>query len=231
MVFTTLAVMIGLRSTTLGTNDLAWRGSMVLQFVLLLWTAIYLSERVAAHRIKLSIALSVLILIGGASSLYQLFMLRSFSYLSEKDNWKMTIMLAKGHEAFLIRNAFAALDRTTSPDAIVQYSSETKLSLQFAVYSRYQAADVFGPGCPTAFGGSPEQCPPVQAQLHRIFNPDAGDNPTKADVARICNALKINVLMVNAQDPIWSLPGSWIWQATPSLQNDFVRVYRCDAGL
>ncbi len=45
MAASALLVMIFLRSTAITTNDLGHRSALVLQFVLLLWTAIYLAEK------------------------------------------------------------------------------------------------------------------------------------------------------------------------------------------
>jgi hypothetical protein len=239
MTSTTLFVIIFLRSTVIGANDLAWRGCMLLQFVLLLWAAVNIGNRVTSQngnssgiskfRLDLSKAMFVLILIGGASSLYQLFMLRTYKILSEKYGWEDGMMLASGPEAFAIRDAYARLDRSIPLNAIVQYNPESKVAIQLNVDSHYQAVDAFDPGCGTVFGGSLQQCQIVEAQLGRIFNPDPGVKLTKSDVSQICRSLRIDTLIVIARDPIWSQTGSWVWQATPSIANDFVRIYRCEA--
>jgi hypothetical protein len=244
MAAATLVVMVFLRSTVIGANDLAWRGSLVLQFVLLLWAAVYLADRVVLRqqrdtsaargwkgRIALSTAFAVLILLGAASSLYQLFMLRSYAYLGEKYRWENMILRSTGAETFLIRNAYAELDRIIPANSIVQYNPENKLTTQLDIYSRYQVADAFSPGCATAFGGNLEDCHILDAGLKRIFDPDPGDNLTGSDVANVCRSLKIDALLVNALDPIWNKQESWVWHTTPSVKNDFVRVYRFGSGL
>lgn len=75
------------------------------------------------------------------------------------------------------------------------------------------------------------ECMPVLAGLPAIFDPRSGGDSSKAQVDKICHALHINVLLVNALDPIWNSKDSWVWQDTPMIQNEFVRVYRCGSGL
>ena len=62
-------------------------------------------------------------------------------------------------------------------------------------------------------------------------NPVRGDVLTGADVAQVCRSLKVDVLLVNARDPVWNNPDSWVWKTKPSIQNDFVRIYQCGSGL
>ena len=64
-----------------------------------------------------------------------------------------------------------------------------------------------------------------------VFNPAPGDALTGADVAQACRSLKVDVLLVNARDPAWNSPDSWVWKTKPSIQNDFVRIYRCGSVL
>lgn len=239
MALATLVVMILLRSTVIDDNDLAWRGSLVLQFVLLLWTAIYLADRVNPQliiarkgwrgRIRLSKACLCLILIGGASSLYQLFMLRASAYYVENYGWINRLRFASGSEDFRIREAYDAIDRTTRWNAIVQFNPASKVNTPLVVYSRYQMVDAFATDCGTAFGGSIEQCKMINTRLNRIFDPGPGGNLSDADLARLCRSLKIDVLLVNAHDPVWGKADSWVWRTSPAFQNSFVRVYRFDS--
>jgi hypothetical protein len=210
-----------------------------LQFVLLLWTAIYLADRVDPrpndpakgwrNRIHLSKTCLCFLLIGGASSLYQLFMLRASTYYVEKYAWINRLGFASGSEDFSIRDAYDKIDRITERSAIVQFNPASNVNTPLVVYSRYQMVDAFANGCGTAFGGSIEQCDMMNAQLRRVFNPAPGSNLSEADVIQLCRSLKIDLLLVNARDPIWRISDSWIWRATPAIENGFVRIYRCDA--
>jgi hypothetical protein len=231
MAASALLVMIFVRSTAIATNDLGHRSALVLQFVLLLWTAMYLAEKGLAIRNLLSATLVGLIILGGASSLYQLVMLRAYPILAERHGWKSDSMMGTGREVFLVRNAYAQLDRITSPDAIVQYNPESDLRLQMLIYSRYQQVDANFPNCSTAFGGPLAVCHDLQDRLKTIYSPIPTDNPTIADVEHTCDALHIQALVVNGHDPIWSRTDSWMLQQTPIIQNDFVRIYRCDGNL
>ena len=158
-------------------------------------------------------------------------MLRIYPTLLEKFHWENSLLLPPGAEAYSIRNAYADLNRSTPLSAIVQYNPESKSANQFEVYSRYQAVDGFAPGCATTFGGSSDDCRIIEDQLREIFNPGPGVNPNQKDVRRTCQNLKIDLVVVNANDPIWKVPGSWIWQTAPMIQNDFVRIYQCNSTL
>jgi hypothetical protein len=93
------------------------------------------------------------------------------------------------------------------------------------IYSRYQQAAA-DPGCVTTFGGSAAECARLQTGLQAIFDPPVGSS-SKAAIDTACQSLHINVLVVNALDPIWNRKDSWVWQDTPIIQNEFVRIYRC----
>jgi hypothetical protein len=229
-------IILFLRSTVLRSNDLAWRSGMVLQFVLLLWAAVYLTNRFSTHREApargwsdeqiLGVMIYTLLAIGVASTIYQLAMLRVYALLSDRYSWTDFIDVANGHDAFVLRSAYSELDRITPANAVVQYDPDSKLITQMLVYSRYQqAAGDFS--CNTNFGGSAAECAPVQAGLHAIFDPDLGHNSSKAEIDKICQSLHIDVLLVNSRDPIWNRKDSWVWQATPIVQNQDVRAYRC----
>jgi hypothetical protein len=237
-----LAIMIFVRSTVIGTNDLGHRSAMVLQFVLLLWTAIYLADKYAAsagrkdrnrngNRSFLNLAIIALIAIGGISSIYQLCMLRAYSILSDQYHWKNDFMRATGSEQFLVRSAYAQLDRIAPLDAIVQYNPASDLRLQMMIYSRYQQVDASYPDCNIAFGGSLALCQKAQEQLMQLYDSDPDRRLNQVDADRICDALHINVLVVTARDPVWGDATTWISHAIPIIQNSFVRMYQCSDAL
>jgi hypothetical protein len=236
MAGSSLVMVLFVRSTVLKSNDLGWRSAMLLQFVLLLWAAVYLADRFSTHREApargwsdqqmLGALLYTLLAIGGASALYGLGIVRVYPLLSDRYHWTDFIDVASGDDAFAVRSAYADLDRATPASAVVQYNPDSKLINQMLVYSRYQQA-AGDTSCNTNFGGSMAECAPLQAGLQVIFDPHAGDNISKAEVDKICQSLHIDVLLVNARDPVWNRKDSWVWQDTPIIQNDAFRVYRC----
>lgn len=242
MAATALAVMMFLRTTVLKSNDLGWRAGLILQFVLLLWTAIYLGDEVykplpgtqhgSPDRTLFHAALFCTIFLGGAGSIYQLWNLRTFTFFREKHGWSLPWrgagLIATGTEALQIRSAYERLDRVLSPNAIVQINPENDLRIQTLNYSQYQQVDGMAPECAVSFGGSLADCLRVQAMLKTIFNPSSTPLLSKAQVVSVCNALGITVLVVTPHDPIWSTAESWMSQSTPIIQNDVVRMYRCD---
>jgi hypothetical protein len=223
--------MLFLRSTAIATNDLGHRSALVLQFVLLLWAAIYLAEKGLKSRSFLSVTLIGLIVLGGASSLYQLCMLRAYPILAERHGWRSELMMGTGREVFLVRSAYAELDRIVPSDTVVQYNPESDQRLQMLIYSRYQQVDASFPDCSIAFGGSLSACLGIQDRLRAIYDPGPTESPTRADVNRVCAALRIQTLVVNGRDPVWSRPDSWMSQDSPIVQNDYVRIYKCGGNL
>ena len=87
---------------------------MVLQFVLLLWAAVYLTNRFSTHRQApargwsdqqiLGVMIYTLLAIGVASTTYQLAMLRVYALLSDRYSWTDFIDVANGHDAFVLRS-------------------------------------------------------------------------------------------------------------------------------
>ncbi len=242
MSISSLFVMMFLRSTVIGGNDLGVRGALLLQFVFLLWTAIYLVEGVPSPAPQESQPASKVLIftligtitLGAAGSFYQLWTLRTFAFFNEKYGWQSSLegtgRIATGPQAFHIRDAYAALDRVTSQNSIVQFNPESNLRLFLLQYSRYQEVDAMSPDCGVAFGGSLSDCIRVQTMIKTIFNPEPAHSPSTSGVEGICHSLGIKDLVVTSIDPVWSNAGSWIWQSTPIVHNDFVRIYRCDPG-
>jgi len=241
MALSALFVMLFLRSTFIQGNDLGVRGALLLQFVLLLWTAAFLSgdapstEGVGVKQsgMLFRVTLVGLIAVGAAGSLYQLWTLRTFAYFNEKYSWQSSLQgfgqIPTGRKSFQIRDAYAALDRVTDHRSIVQFNPESDLRLYLLQYSRYQAVDAFYPDCAIAFGGTLSDCHRVEPSVKSIFDPNLGYSPSMSDVEGICQRLGIKVLVVTSTDPIWTNAASWMWQARPFVSNDFVRMYYCDA--
>ena len=241
MALSALFVMMFLRSTFIQGNDLGVRGALLLQFVLLLWTATFLSEDApSTERVGMKqsgrlfrVTLVGLIAVGAAGSLYQLWTLRTFAYFNEKYSWQSSLQgfgqIPTGRQSFQIRDAYAALDRVTDQKSIVQSNPESNLRLYLLQYSRYQAVDAFYPDCAIAFGGSLSDCHKVEPSVKSIFNPDPGYSPSMSDVEGVCQRLGIKVLVVTSIDPIWTNAASWMWRSKPFVSNDFVRMYHCDA--
>jgi hypothetical protein len=239
MALSGLFAMVFLRSTVIPGNDLGVRGALLLQFVLLLWTAIYLSERIPSYSITgtqtagkpHTLTLVILIVLGAAGSGYQLWTLRTFAYFNEKSDWRSGLggvgEIPTGQQSFQIRSAYAALDRITDQKSVVQYNPESTLRLFFLQYSAYQAVDAMYSNCATTFGGSLSDCLRVQGVIKTVFDPGPSHSLSKSEVDDVCQSLGINFLVVSTKDPIWNNTSSWVWQSTPTIKNDFVRIYGC----
>jgi len=40
-----------------------------------------------------------------------------------------------------------------------------------------------------------------------------------------CRALGISALVVKDTDPVWSVPGSWVWRRKPLISGEHLRVF------
>jgi hypothetical protein len=92
--------------------------------------------------------------------------------------------------------------------------------LPWALYSeRRTVADTLS--CGTVLGGDPRECTAVLRLIAPMFQGTA----TPDEVDRACRALGISAVVVKDTDPVWSIPGSWVWRRKPAISGDHVRVF------
>ena len=238
MLGVSLAVTTLLRSRTIWSNDLGLRAILPAQFVLLLWSVPVVYDRFTSRDrprlasdtgLPMRSAMIVLLLtLGVAGTIYQVSMLRFYAVLA--DTGKLADVpswLPEPHKigttTYALRQAYDSLDATLPTSAVVQDNLASPLYVPRLLYSTHQS--VAGvPGCGTVFGGSPFRCVPLQARLVRLFQ----NNEDGESADDTCDALSINVLISNAEDPVWrTTRDSWVWTRTPVYSNNLVRAFYC----
>src|ERR1039458_2311311 len=219
MAATSLLICTFVRSTVIQNNDLGYRGVLLAQFILLLWAVDLLDGRKAARR-PLVI---VLIVLGVASSIYEAASLRLYAVVSDVTplpsyTW-LNPAADTGRRLYEARAAYERLKTVLAADAIVQQNPDTNSAdPPWGLYSeRRTVADTLS--CGTVLGGDPRECTAVLRLIAPMFQGTA----TPDEVDRACRALGISALVVKGTDPVWSVPGSWVWQREPLLTGDLDR--------
>lgn len=246
-----LLVLSFVKSDTSGSNDLGFRGMLVVQFVLLVWAAPIVYEvffdynktaitkpddghagqvgpAPLARPSWIKKALLCTLIIGVAGSAVQLLLLRFYAPLVDTGKVQSVERTLGspgfGARTYWLRDGFGRLNGLTSPRATVQYNPVRDEVLITHVYSLRQAAmgDSF---CGSAFGGDADRCRKVLPIFAAVFN-----NPELVrswDLDRFCNDFQLNLLVATNADPVWQDPDSWVWNRQSLLANPGMRAIPC----
>jgi hypothetical protein len=232
MAATSVLICSFLRSGVITNNDLGWRGSLVAQFVLLLWGVDLLATEINANsgrggRWKEFVPWLLVLGVGG--TMYEVAMQRFYPLLSDSASRPQYAWLSPdlqlGRRTYALRETYEKLQRMTTDQAVLQHNPKVVLGdLYYGLYAdRQMAAE--GEGCGAAFGGNPDLCGEVFPPLARLFN-----SPERADSGKLdalCGDLSISHLVVKDTDPVWKDKTTWVWSREPVLANDFARVFQC----
>jgi hypothetical protein len=229
-----LLAMSFLQSNATGSNDLGFRGILVVQFVLLLWAAPIVDEFFfAAPSVRSSrwtkITLAATMLLGMAATAWQLMALRV--YLPLADSGKIVrserfLGSPTGYASrtYCMRELYSRLDRLTTPAVRVQYNPVRDEVLLAQLYSTRQ--EVGGDqSCGSGFGGDGQKCREVLPYFAVLFN--RPEIVRTWDVNSLCDAYSISVLVATDADPVWQDPASWVWQRSALVSTPEARAVTC----
>jgi hypothetical protein len=237
MFFVCLLTMSVLKSDSTGSNDLGFRGMLVVQFVLLIWAAPIVYEAffrseaapqsgLGARWVRYSLIFTLVI--GVAGTAYQLVALRCYAPLADAGKVARTeVFLGTpgfGERTYWLREGFSQLNELTPSSTSVQYNPVRDEVLISHLYSTRQA----GMGdalCGSVFGGDVETCKKAFPYVATVFN--APDAVRTWNLDSICDDLKLNVLVATDADPVWSDPYSWVWNRPSLMANPAVRAIPC----
>ncbi len=236
---TTLVLATFVRSEAIRSNDFGMRSILLAQWVLLLWAvpiADALLRRPALalqSRPALKQWLFVTLVLGACASAYEVALLRfaaPLDALAAPSHPPVAWLpgLPDGEANYWIRSTESALNRQLDPGTVVEYNPFNTAALQTLIYAREQLAAASAVDCGAPFGGSGVACESTKLQLRGIFA--AGTSavaPERLDAA--CRSASIDVLLVQATDPVWRAPDSWVWQRAPLLGNSYMLAFRCGA--
>ncbi|MEP7134902.1 MAG: hypothetical protein ABI904_08215 [Chloroflexota bacterium] len=135
---TALFVGTFMRSTLLNTNDLGWRAWLPGQFVLLIWGVDVLTQFLQSSQVRARISprikfyLTLLVVLGIVTTLLDLYLLRSFYYVTFGDE--------AGAQTYSARMAYQAVNQSLPEDAIIQYNPVKFIDRPSGLYGMHQSA-------------------------------------------------------------------------------------------
>jgi hypothetical protein len=224
MIATSVAICSCLCSTPAGNNDLGWRGFLVAQFGLLLWSVDVLTDR----RYQRSLVLAVMIALGAAGTVCDVFLFRLYPVLADRGvlpelPW-MSPDHSLGERNYAVREAYEWADSHMPSAAIVEFSPHAFFQdTPGFLYSNRQIAAA-GQQCLAAFGGDASLCAPMVAAADLLF-PERGQPAPESSAA--CEKLGADILIAKDTDFVWSVQNSWVWREKPLYANRLVRVFEC----
>jgi len=225
MVSTSVFICTFFKSGASTNNDLAWRGFLPAQFMLLIWAVELLRSRreppqeqwTASSRLYaiLAPALPLLLVIGLVSTAYSAGTLRMAEISSDGGAEHVV-----GKRNLAARRVYEELRQVLPATAVVQQNPALDNPVYWGIYADRQTA-VEGFRCGNEFGGTGDGCAEFYPALVAIF-----DSGAQADqVETLCRRLHIDVLVVTSGDPVWSNPDSWVWKKTPLVSANDVRAF------
>jgi hypothetical protein len=224
MIGVSVIICTFLRSSLIGNNDLGWRGFLIAQFALLLWSADLLSEW---PRVPRRGTLALLIGLGAAGTAYDLAILRFYPVLSDHGSVPLVAWMTPDRQFGLrnhaVREGYEWARAKTGPDAVVQYNPGASVQDTAAMLYVERQAVAADPTCLSAFGGDPRECAPVAEKLKQLFSAGAGT----AELQSACAALPMDLVAVKDIDPPWANRESWVWREQPVFANRYLRMFSC----
>jgi hypothetical protein len=228
-----------LQSDSSGSNDLGFRGMLVVQYVLLMWAVPIIDDLIfsrsaqalASSQRWIRFALVGTLIIGVAGTAFQLVMLRC--YLPLADIGKLPRaeryfgVPGFGVRDFGLRRVLGGLSELTPVDAMVQYNPVRDEVMVTHLYSPRQAV-IGDNACGSAFGGDTAKCKEAFPYVAAAFNSPAAMRDW--DIDRLCDSFRISVLVATDADPIWRDPYSWVWTRPAIIATTSVRAIRCGSS-
>ena len=234
---TCLLMLSFVQSDSSGANDLGFRGMLVVQFVLLIWSApivhdvFFRSEAAARAEFGaawIKPALIFTLVLGVAGTFYQLVALRFYAPLADAGRLTRSERFLGaqgfGERTYWMRQGFSELDAKTPLRSTVQYNPVRDEVVIAHLYSTRQAA-MGDESCESAFGGDAEKCRKVFPYFAAIFN-----DPTLARSSNLdafCSDFQVDILVATDADPAWNDPDSWVWTRPTLLANPAMRAVPC----
>lgn len=232
-----LLLMTFVKSDTTGSNDLGFRGMLVVQFVLLIFAAPtaydYLSRKGAivaeGKPVRwIRAALISTLTLGVAGTACQLVLLRFYPPLADEGRLVRSESFLGapgfGERTFWLRQGYGRLGHLISPTAAIQYNPLGSEVFVEHLYSGRQA--IMGDdGCGSAFGGDISACKKAMPYVSSAFNDP--DTVRSWNLDGFCDSFHVSVLVANDTDAVWGDRNSWVWNRPALIANPSMRAIRC----
>ncbi len=230
MFATCLLAMSILRSDATLANDLGLRGMLVVQFILLIWSAPVVDEIFFTNGSTsiIKVLAIIMLVLGAAGTLYQVAALRCYAPIIDHGKLERCedFLGAPGfaERTFYLRDGLSRLRASTSSSTVVQYNPIGQEVLMVHLYSARQAV-MGNEECGNAFGGDALKCSKVFPYVASIFNAPAVVRNWNLNA--ICDRLHINILVATDMDPAWQDRDGWVWSRPSLLANPAMRAIPC----
>jgi hypothetical protein len=234
LVGTSFLVGTFFRSTTIDSNDLGWRCFLPAQLIFLVWAAPLIEEwwstrRVTVHSNAIAVFMGALLVTGLVGTAYQVVMLRIYPILVDRGTLQAGVPWLDhdrrlGERTYALRSVYDSLGKIVPADAVVQYNPYAAVFIPHQLYSDHDAA-IGQPSCGANFGGELARCAGRAEAVAVLFGKPSASESASLDV--ICRKYRIDVMLVDDNDPVWKDPNSWAWSRKPLLANDHVRALAC----
>jgi hypothetical protein len=229
MLGTSILVCSFLRSNSIQSNDLGWRGILVAQFVLLLWAAELWDNALFPSGKTRFTLLGWTLALGALPAIYDVTMLRIYPILLDDLSIPRYHWLAPDHllgeRTYALRQVYETIARDLPRRALVQQNPDgLPGDLFYGLYADRQTVAETA-GCGVVFGGEAAPCPAILAQLHELFGSTGTLESPQVDST--CRKLSITALIVKDTDGVWRNQHSWVWTRTPFTANNYSRAFLC----
>lgn len=202
--------------SNLGHNDLGWRGFVVAQFVLLLWS-VPIAQSILAPRedvvakgaplVRWRAAVALCLLIGFAGSLFEIW------------NFRTRFQGPVGPQTVGAYEAYEWIDHNTPKTTVVLFNPDEDQEYFGALYGHRQLL-FDGKGYGFHFGGVPEN-PKLMKDGMEVFS----KGETIQRVLEISGTYHVGTIVVLSTDPAWKDDSSWVWKVKPTYETPTSRVY------
>ena len=180
--------------------------------------------------IQLRPALVVLLVIGVASSVSNVFVARFVTPAADAGLIAMPGMYGNDRElgarTKALRDAYDWLRVHTPEDAIVQHNPRPGIVRRhggFAfppgLYSQRHSV-VYDDDMGTMYGVTHADYDPIAEEVASVF-----EHPDAANAATVASHWGIDAFVVSDRDPVWQDTTSWVWTQTPDFTNKRARVF------
>lgn len=206
--------------STMGWNDLGWRGFLIAQFVFLLWgapVAQSLVDRMSEFNImpgawRRVVALCACIGIAGTAA--EIVSLRTHS------------LGPSGADGLSARDAYIWVDHHTPRSGVVLFNPDMPIEYFDSFYGFRQAV-AGGRNYVRPFFIEKGRETDYERVLDDAIAFFAKDRPV-SEVLEFCQRYGATTIVVEAADPIWKDPNSWVWKMKPSFAAPDSRVFTTD---
>jgi hypothetical protein len=234
MTATGFLVCTFVRSSVIGCNDLGWRGFLVAQFVMLLWSADLLAGAGGLHALSVRARhlLLLFLALGAAGTLYDLALTRTYPMLADRGivpplDW-MSPDRQFGKRTYAARAAYEWAQGATAETAAIQFNPQVTFQETTAMLYAERPAVAADLACNATFGGDAKLCGPIVSRIQTLFPRRGG--PPPAGIQDVCAALPIDLVIAKDTDAAWANHDDWVWKERPLFRNDYVRIFGCRNG-